>query len=355
MRTLLLAALCCVSALLSAAEPGYPRVTPGVALQFPRDHGSHPDFRLEWWYLTGWLTTADHQPLGFQITFFRVRPQPGNANPSAFAPRQLMIAHAAISDPARGRLWSDQRIARVALQLAGAAERDTEVWLDRWRLWRESQQYHAQIEAGEFALALTLDATQPPLINGEGGYSRKGPRPESASHYYSLPQLRVSGSVTRAGREQAVTGTAWLDHEWSSEYLEPRATGWDWVGLNLDDGGALMAFRIRDHEGRGFWAGGTYRDAAGKVEVLQPEAVQFTPGRRWRSARTGIEYPIEWTLQAGAQRFELLPLLDDQESDSRRTTGAVYWEGAVSVRRDGRALGRGYLELTGYGAPLRLP
>lgn len=354
MRRLLLSLLLCVTA-LPAAEPGYPVVAPGVTLQFPRDHGSHPDFRLEWWYITGWLQTADQQPLGFQVTFFRVRPLLPGRNPSAFAPLQLIVAHAAISDPARGRLWSDQRIARAALQLAGAADTDIDVWLDRWRLSRDPQQIRAQVEAADFGLTLSLAATQPPLINGDGGYSRKGPQPQSASYYYSLPQLRVTGSVRREGREQAVTGVAWLDHEWSSEYLDPRGAGWDWVGLNLDDGGALMAFRIRDRDGKPFWAGGTYRDAAGRSESLQPEAVQFTPGRRWRSARTGYEYPVEWTLRAGAQSFQLQPLLDDQESDSRATTGAVYWEGAVTARRDGRVLGRGYLELTGYGAPLLLP
>ncbi len=360
MRSWLLCALSCAAMLWASTEPRaaetvYPQVTPGLALQFPRDHGSHPDFRLEWWYLTGWLQTADGQPLGFQVTFFRLRPTLASGNPSAFAPTQLLIAHAAISDPARGRLWSDQRIARAALNLAGAAEGDTNVWLDRWRLTREPSQYHARIEASDFALALTLETTQPMLLNGERGYSRKGPQPQSASYYYSLPQLRVAGSVTRDGRATTVSGLAWLDHEWSSEYLEPRAAGWDWVGLNLDDGSALMAFRIRDRDGRNFWAGGTWRDAAGRTEVLRPEAVQFMPGRRWRSLRTGIEYPVEWTLQAGSQRFELQPLLDDQESDSRATTGAVYWEGAVIANRDGRRLGRGYLELTGYGSPLRLP
>lgn len=359
-RVLALAAglICAPAAIAADRSAGIVEYAPVVAnttLQFPRDHGSHPDFRTEWWYITGWLQTRDGESLGFQVTYFRTRPDIDSANPSAFAPHQLIIAHAALSDTRRGRLWKDQRIARAALGLAGAATEHMEVWLDRWRLQQRGEVMTANVTGDDFGFALQLDPAQLPLLNGAMGYSQKGPVPRSASYYYSLPQLRVKGSVTREGRAQTVTGEAWLDHEWSSEYLDAQATGWDWTGINLADGGALMLFRIRDADGRQRWAGGTLRDAAGKLQVFKPGEVEFTPGRRWRSARTGTEYPVEWRVRAGPTRFELKPLLDDQENDARVSTGAIYWEGAVTALQDGVPRGRGYLELTGYGEPLKLP
>ena len=360
-----LAAMLCALAAIGASGAGgaagasdaieYAPVLSGAALQFPRDHGSHPDFRTEWWYITGWLRTGSGEPLGFQVTFFRTRPDIDAANPSAFAPRQLIIAHAALSDARRGRLWKDQRIARAALGLAGAATDRMGVWLDRWRLQQDGAALTARVDGDDFGFALQLGAPQQPLPNGEQGYSQKGPAPRSASYYYSLPQLQVTGSVTRQGRAQAVTGEAWLDHEWSSEYLDAQAIGWDWTGINFADGGALMLFRIRGADGRARWAGGTLRDAAGTVQVFKPGEIEFVPGRRWRSPRTGTEYPVEWTVRAGASTFELKPLLDDQENDARLSTGAIYWEGAVTALQNGAPRGRGYLELTGYGDPLKLP
>ncbi len=333
----------------------YPSVTPGHALEFPRDFGAHPEFRTEWWYATGWLESADGETLGFQVTFFRTRPDLPADNPSAFAARQLVIAHAALSDPARGRLWHEQRIARASHGLAGAAEGDTRAWLDGWLIERGGGRYLTRVDGDELSFELELTPTQPPMLNGEAGYSRKGRDPRSASYYYSLPHIAVSGHVQRKGRRVAVTGQAWLDHEWSTALLDPEATGWDWIGINLADGGALMAFRLRDAGGATHWAAASLRRADGSLATYGPGEVEFTPGRRWQSPRTGIEFPVEWRVRAGPLTVELEPLMDDQESDSRFTTGAVYWEGAVRARSGGAELGRGYLELTGYGEALRLP
>ena len=355
MRFFFAALLAALIAAAAAQSPRFAEVLPDVPLAFPRDHGSHPQFRTEWWYVTGWLETAGGETLGFQVTFFRARPGIEDANPSAFAPRQLIIAHAAISDPRRGRLWTDQRIARASLGLAGASEDDTRVWLDRWELARADGRYATRVDAEGFAFDLSMLPTQPPLANGRGGFSQKGPDPRSASYYYSLPQLRVTGRVSRDGRSDPVTGQAWLDHEWSSEYLDAEATGWDWIGINLDDGGALMAFRIRDARGAQRWAGGSLRGADGSLRTLAPADIEFVAGRRWRSPRTSYQYPVEWRVRAGDLAITLQPLMDDQESDSRMSTGAVYWEGAVTARRNGARIGRGYLELTGYGERLQLP
>jgi predicted secreted hydrolase len=339
-----------------AQQPVYAPVTPGAELSFPRDYGAHPEFRTEWWYVTGWVDTPDKRALGFQVTFFRSRTGADTGNPSAFAPRQLVIAHAALSDPAVGRLVHDQRSAREGFGLAWARPGNTDLKLDDWRMVRDaSGTYRVTIRSNELTLELRLKPTQPVLVQGQGGYSRKGPSPQLASYYYSEPQLAVSGSAGRAGMAPvAVTGTAWLDHEWSSEVLQPDAAGWDWVGANLDDGGALMAFRIRSKGGDKLWGHATVRDAAGRVTHHGPEAVDFTPHTQWKSPRTGATYPVGATISTGAQRWRIVPLQPDQELDSRRSTGAVYWEGAVTVEQNGRRVGRGYLEMTGYVQAMKL-
>ncbi len=151
-----------------------------------------------------------------------------------------------------------------------------------------------------------------------------------------------------------MTGSAWLDREWSSSYLMGGAVGWDWTGLNLDDGSALMAFQIRAKTGAKLWAHASLRDAAGKLTQYAPEQVSFAAQAHWRSPRTGTDYPVATTLTTGATRWQIAPLQQDQELDSRGSTGAVYWEGAVTVSRDGVAAGRAYLELTGYDKPMKL-
>ena len=337
-----------------AAESPYAAVTADRPIIFPDDYGSHPLFRTEWWYITGWLETHDGEPLGFQITFFRTKPSIDDANPSAFAPRQLLIAHCAISDPKRGRLWQDQRIRRAGLGLADAKEGDTYIWMDNWSLKRQAGLYEATIAAENFSFALTLDSPQAALINGRSGVSQKGPAPGEASYYYSLPHMKVSGAITRDGKKDTVTGEAWFDHEWSSEYLDSQAIGWDWIGINLDDGGALMAFRIRDLDGNSRWAGGTLRSRDGRVHVFEPADIQFQAQRVWTSPRTGVKYPVQWQVRAGELTLVLYPLLDDQENDTRLSTGAIYWEGAVRAYDQRHPVGRGYLELTGYGNRLEL-
>jgi predicted secreted hydrolase len=329
-------------------------VVPGYTMRFPHDEGSHPEFRLEWWYVTGWLTGAGGAAIGFQITFFRARPARRTENPSAFTPHHMLIAHAALSDPALGRLQHDQRAARAAFELAGAAQGRTDVWIDDWSLRQQGEHYIATIVARGFRLDVVFTATQPPMLQGAAGLSQKGPRPGSASYYYSIPHLDATGTITHNGRTETVRGAAWLDHEWSSSYMDERAVGWDWIGINLDDGSALMAFRMRDPAGGSFWAGGAYRSAAGSLKVFAPEAVRFMPLRRWRSSRTGTNYPVAWRVSAGDREIDVEPLFDDQENDTRATTGAIYWEGAVHALHAGLPVGRGYLELTGYWRRLEL-
>ena len=343
-----------------AAAPGYSPVAPlpaGASLRFPADYGAHPDYKTEWWYVTGWLNTSDGKPLGFQVTFFRSGTGHDRANPSKFAPKQLIIGHAAVSDPANGKLLHDQRSARQGFDIAYAKVGDTDVKLDDWHMTRNADgSYAIRVDAASFALNLKLTPSQPVLLQGERGYSRKGPRPEQASYYYSEPQLTTTGTITRGGKAATVTGASWLDHEWSSQILggDSAAVGWDWIGANLDDGGALMAFQLRDKTGAKLWSHATWRDASGKITQFAPEQVSFAGQRRWRSPRTNAEYPVESRLTTGNVEWRIVPLQDDQELDSRRSTGAVYWEGAVTLTRDGKPAGRAYLELTGYAGPMKL-
>lgn len=265
-----------------------------------------------------------------------------------------MFAHAAIADSRLGTLRHDQRAARAGFGFADSAGDRTDVRIGDWTLRSDASGYVASIPANGFALDLALRETQPVLLQGDDGYSRKGPLANQASFYYSRPHLAVSGTLEIDGARQNVTGEAWLDHEWSSEYLAPEAEGWDWVGLNLRDGGALMAFRIRDKAGGISWAGGTLRRADGTVRTFAPEEIRFTPVRHWQSPRTQTNYPVAMRVQAGALAFDLEPLMDDQELDSRASVGTVYWEGAVRASTGGQVIGRGYLELTGYWRPLKL-
>jgi predicted secreted hydrolase len=336
------------------AAVDYPDVRSGQKLVFPRDHGSHPAYRTEWWYLTGRLRSAQGEELGVQITFFRSRTGIGEDNPSHFAPRQLLFAHAALSDPRVGHLLHDQRAGREGFGLAYAREGETDVTVGDWSLRRAGDAYEARIAAREFEYVLRFRTPQALLLQGDSGYSRKGRDPRHASYYYSRPQLAVSGSMKLGAGRFDVTGTAWLDHEWSSEGMAAGAVGWDWAGLNLADGGALMAFRMRDPGGGTLWAGGSHRDAAGRVTTFGPEDVAFTAQRRWRSPRTQVEYPVSVRVRAGAHEYVLEPLMDDQELDSRASTGTIYWEGAVNARAAGAIAGQGYLELTGYWKPLKL-
>lgn len=334
---------------------GPSRVLVPRTLRFPRDHGSHPDLRTEWWYLTG-QAAAGERRWGFQVTFFRSRVDASRGMTSAFAARELLFAHAAVTDLATGRLHHDQRIARAGFGVAQAGLADTDLRIRDWTLLRQADgRYRTRIEGGDFALALEAAPTQPLLLQGQDGLSRKGPEPAQASYYYSQPQLQVQGQLRLGRQAAAVAGRAWLDHEWSEALLHPEAVGWDWVGMNLADGSALTAFQLRRADGSALWAGGSWRTANGTVQAFGPQAVRMVPTRHWSSPLTGTRYPVAWSVTIPQGRFQVEALADAQELDSRRSTGTVYWEGLSELRdATGRAVGQGYLELTGYGDRLRL-
>lgn len=352
-----------------AAEAGDEPVRRGRPLVFPRDHGAHPGTRTEWWYVTGWLGRADAPSHGFQLTFFRSRTGLAADLPGRLAPRQLLFAHAALTDLGTRRHRHDQRLQRwngepgaPDRQRAGAARHDAQLWLGDWWLRHDGQGWRGEVGTrsgrSPWWLQLTLARSQAVLLQGDHGFSRKGPDERLASHYYSDPQLAArlllhDGSGTARLQE----GRAWLDHEWADDILAPDAVGWDWVGINLFDGGALTAFRVRRADGSAVWAGGSHRGAghAAPPQVFGADQVHWTAGRSWRSPATGAVYPLQWTLDTPAGRHTVQALLDPQELDSRASTGTVYWEGLSELLDErGRRVGLGYLELTGYAGALRV-
>jgi predicted secreted hydrolase len=327
---------------------------PPMKLEFPRDYGAHPAFNTEWWYITGHAQSGGRE-FGFQLTFFRARVDATQGMTSRFAAKQLVFAHAALTDVQGRKLWHDQRIAREGFDVALAAEGDTRVRLRDWWLERQAQGYRARLAAGEFTLDLQFNPTQPVLLQGQQGLSRKGPQAENASYYYSEPQLVARGSLALQGQRFNVTGKAWLDHEWSNEYMHRDAVGWDWIGMNLDDGSALTAFRLRRRDGSALWDGGSFRSGNGSLYIFSPGEAVFSPQRRWTSPLSQATYPVEWIVRTPADFYTVKALIENQELDSRGSTGAIYWEGLSDLSdSNGKHVGRGYLEMTGYAKPLRM-
>lgn len=353
-----------------ALDAEFAPVVAGEAIVFPRDHGAHPAYRTEWWYLTAWLDTPDG-PLGLQLTFFRSRTAYGRGNPSRFAPRQLVLAHAALADPSQQALRHADLAFRANPVSARYSTADADLLIglagSRWQFVRDDAgRYQMSVQAADFSFSMTAQPSvhfPQPVLQGEQGFSRKGPEPQQASYYYSHPQLELNGEVRLDGSARAVSGTGWLDHEWSSEIMDQRAAGWDWVGLNFDNGDALMAFRMRRKDGgilhstARLWHSAT--DTGSAPQATDP-AVQFSVRRTWRSALTGADYPVSLRIVAGERDITLVPLFDDQELDTRGSTGIIYWEGAVRVHvtaadgEPGAPVGRGYLELTGYASEVNL-
>lgn len=336
-----------------------PRIT------FPRDAGAHPDFATEWWYVTGCAAVAgDAAAFGFQLTFFRSRVPQTQGMRSSLAARQLVFAHAALTDVKARKLWHDQRMARWSGDAPGqnpadtawASAQNTRIRLRDWTLEHQGDGLEARLRCTDFALSLNLTPSQPVLLQGDQGLSRKGPEVSQTSYYYSLPHLQVRGELELRGKRHTVGAgsTAWLDHEWSQKMLHPDAVGWDWIGINLLDGSALTAFRLRSQQGQTLWDGGSFR-SAGKLFTFHRGEVEFKALRTWKSPLSMANYPVEWIVRTPADFYTVRALVDDQEMDSRASTGAIYWEGLCEVLDSNqRLVGRGYLEMTGYATPIRL-
>jgi predicted secreted hydrolase len=331
---------------------GYARVTPGHTLQFPRDHAAHPDYRIEWWYLTANLTDSDGRQWGLQWTLFRQALSPQQVD-AGWSSNQVWMAHAAITTP-EGH-YHEQRYARGGIGQAGVSLSGEgggfNAWMDDWE-WRSSraEMFPAKLSfsIGERDIIVLLESTGDLVANGVDGYSQKSAQGQ-ASYYYSQPHIRVRGFVNQGLAKTYLTGKGWLDREWSSQALAPNQQGWDWFSLHLDDGHKLMVYQLRHDDGE-HWLSGNWIDPQGTAQLLDRDAIKLNATRRGE-IQTGEnrsrELPLEWQLAlAGQQRsWRIRPLYDQQWMGTR----IPYWEGVVLVEDEqGSPSGVGYMELTGY-------
>jgi predicted secreted hydrolase len=360
-RTLLLA----VTAMGLAARPGagtaeWRTADPSYRLELPRDHASHPDYRIEWWYYTGNVTAAGGRRFGYQVTFFRVGVDRHPANPSRWSVRDLHMAHLAVTDIDGRRFRFADRLNRTGIGWAGAATDRYDVWNEDWRATLDDAGRHRLVAAQDgLQVDLTLEPGKPWVAQGRDGYSRKGPSPGNASHYYSLTRMPTRGRLALDGAPFVVEGSSWMDHEFGSSFLEPDQVGWNWCSLQLDDGTDVMLYEMRRRDGRlDPYSIGTVVSRDGRAEPIAAGDFRLTPGDTWRSPASGATYPIAWSVAVPRRglALDVRAALPDQELRTGQSTGVTYWEGSVVVggTSGGRPVsGRGYLEMTGYtGAPL---
>jgi predicted secreted hydrolase len=349
-----------------AEEADYRSITGPCTLSFPGDHGPHPGYRTEWWYTTGNLSGPDGERFGFQLTFFRTqivppgkelnRPDPA----SAWRASNIYLAHAAVSDLRRQRFYHEERVSREFPGVAGALQdgNSTTLLLNPWSAAMTPSEQKLNARSERFDFDLTLTPRKPAALHGDGGYSRKGLKPESASCYYSFSRLDASGKLTVGGETYPVGGTAWMDHEFSSAPLEPDVVGWDWFSFQFSDNTELMLYFLRRRTGDFSPASsGTFVDAEGQALHLPFPALGMNVLEFWKSPHSGAIYPSHWeiTIHPLGLRLQVVPRMDDQELLTPRTTGVTYWEGSVSVSGnagDRRLSGVGYVELTGYAHPM---
>ena len=349
----------CASAWEKALEPR--------SFSFPRDHGSHPQFKTEWWYVTGQLSSEKEREFGYQFTIFRhgiKEHLPQNAiNPNPWQVRDLFILHCGLSDIETQRFLSHQDISRAGPGLAGARKNHMETWLKGSRIaFNEKKQLIAlTTKTPDYELTLELKPAYPPILNGNNGLSAKGPEPGQASYYYSWPRLATKGVLKLSGESFTVNGLSWLDREFATNQLGPEQAGWDWFALHFDDGQALMLYRMRLKNGdQDPSSSGTWIFPDGSAQHLTNQDFRLDPGKVWNSPKSGADYPVNWEIELKKPisiKFTILPLILNQEMNTTNTALANYWEGAVKVEgfdsTKRKIEGRGYLEMTGYDQPLK--
>jgi predicted secreted hydrolase len=337
-------------------DVGYAEVKRGVPLIFPQDHFPHPDYRIEWWYMTANLKDQQGQDWGLQWTLFRQSLSP-DANLNGWDSNQIWMAHAAITTPEQHVF--EQRFARGGIDQAGVETLTKadgfDAWIDDWRWQSSSDRLFPStltFNVSGHEVKMHLNSTANWVLNGDEGFSQKSAQGQ-ASHYYSQPKISISGMIKSNGSSTNLTGSAWLDREWSSQALAPNQKGWDWFSLHLDDGSQLMVYQLR-HESRDHWISGSLIDPSGEVTILDNRDIGLTV----QSSRTinttpkisndtAITLPLDWTIKLPAlnRSWHIKPLYDEQWL----ATSFPYWEGVVLVEDDkGKSVGKGYMELTGY-------
>jgi predicted secreted hydrolase len=347
--------------LLSAGDvAGYASALQPRTFRFPEDHGPHPDFRNEWWYVTGNLDGSGGERFGFELTIFRFSLAPPgeamNENTSAWKTDQVYIGHFAVSDIDNEKFHVAQRYSRGSMGLAGAQALPFRVWLEDWSIKKTDVQQTKELSPWELhasdkdiSLDLRLMPLKDPVLNGKDGLSQKASQPGNASYYYSISRLATNGTLQIGATTYAVSGLSWLDREWGSSALSKDQQGWDWFALQLSDGSDLMYYALRQNDGtRDEHSAGTWIDTAGRATHLDHDDVVIEVRKYWESKQGG-RYPAEWTISVPKldMQLDVVPALRNQEL----ITTVRYWEGAVDVRGTsdtGIINGRGYVELTGY-------
>ena len=338
----------------------------GYVYSFPRDHAAHPDKKIEWWYYTGNVKTADGRRFGYQITFFRIGIDYAPANPSKWAVRDLYMTHLAVSDATGQRYRFAEKLSRGGPGLAGAEADRYYTWNDDWvatldpstALKAGGQRHILKATSAKAGIDFVLDEGKPAVIHGIDGINQKGARPGNASHYYSLTRMPTKGTLQIDGERFEVTGETWMDHEFSTSFLEPEQRGWDWLSIQLSDNSEVMLYVMRRADGAyDPRSSGTVVDARGKATHLTDKDFTLTPGRATFTSKNGAVYPIEWhvTIPKHNITLQISTPLKDQELTLMDSTGIAYWEGMIDVtgQSGGQAVrGAGYLEMTGYHGSL---
>lgn len=346
---------------LGASSPaGFARAEGPRAFDFPADHGAHPDFQSEWWYVTGHLVDSDGARYGYQVTLFRrALRAPGPARTdSAWESDALWMGHAALLEIAPARFHAAERFEREALGLAGALSEPLCVRVADWSFaGRGRELFPLRVRAGDaaFALDLELAPEKALVLHGDGGWSQKGSAPGNASYYYSATRLATRGTLQVGGRESEVAGSSWLDREWSTSVLDEGQIGWDWFAVQLDDGRELMVYQLRDSEGRPApQSSGTLVERDGTARALTRAEFELEVIEHWTSPASGTRYPARWRLRLPGVGLDLE--LAPYAADAELRLAFRYWEGPVEVRdraRGGAPVGRAYVELVGYDGAAR--
>ena len=339
---------------LCATSLDFRPVLPGYLFQFPRDHFDHPDFRTEWWYYTGNLHGQDGHRYGFELVFFRQAQRRGTSdNASSWRADDLYLAHLALSDIDGKGFRYHTRLNRAGPGIAGISFNDRRIWNENWQArWeRASGVQTLTAVADNIRFELRMTPRKPPVINGENSVSQKADGAGFASYYVSFPRLAVDGTLNGG----AVSGLAWMDHEWFTSQLAPNQSGWDWFSVQLDNDTELMLFRLRRTDGTiDPYSAGTFIGRDGHAMHLKRADFDLQPVDFWRSPKTGARYPVRWRISVPSLKLSLdcAAAFPQQELAAADQQGTTYWEGAVTY--SGSASGAGYLEMTGYDKPMRL-
>ncbi|MBZ0255782.1 carotenoid 1,2-hydratase, partial [bacterium] len=325
---------------------------------FPRDHGSHPDYRTEWWYFTGQAQSSTGRRFGYQFTIFRVGIQSGDKAEGEpdMSPRQVLAGHFAIADISKNDFRLAERFRRIGAGFADASLSDMRAWIGDWELKRNEND-EVSITASDrdksIRIEFTLTPSKPLVFQEAGGYSKKGSESGNASAYLSWTRMKTNGALSIDGEELSVNGDSWFDHEWGSSQLGEGVQGWDWFGLHLDDGRDLMLYGLRKKDG-GFIpeSGGTLVETDGTAHPLAREDFTMQPTGYWTSPETSAKYPVQWEVEIAKYEisFQVRPLVKQSEMNAKHSLGVIYWEGPVELT--GKTTGRGYMELSGYATDL---